>query len=182
MKTGVNPAKKEWTEEVLLSSNELLTVKRIASGKIYRELGGPTSWIVSDSQITFEDSAAPTWSGNLIPLYISHDNLSWNIVATSNTCEQWHALGAPNPPYLQFKSQNGGPWEEAPLDPNLIGREANLVTPPGPDDERETITIRDKKDRARGRNTKYKTILAYWGTKQDNFCQTGYETTQRNRS
>ena len=174
-------AQKEWTEEVLLSSNELLTVRRTASGKLYRELGGPTSWIVSHSQVTFENNDIPMWSGNLIPLYISHDGLSWNVVATSNTCEQWHDLGAPNPPYLQFRSEHGNPWEEAPLDPNLIGREANLATPPSRDDERETITIKEKIGRARGLTSKYKTILPYWGTEQDNFCQAGYKTAQRKK-
>ncbi|MFC0679787.1 hypothetical protein ACFFGH_18255 [Lysobacter korlensis] len=115
---------------------------------------------------------APRWRGPYVPLLLDYDaeNRTWSLITTVNMCEEWIALGRPNPPYIEFASRNGAPWQHVPLKDRFIGREANLLTDPSTEGEPDLVTPAYKREVNSRVAPMHRQIIPDRGPKQGNFC------------
>lgn len=172
-----NYAKNEWSEDVQISTEELVRVHRIAEGETYSEFGGVKSWDVKVNSLNVTDGQKikmfpPVWNGEYIPILLDYQAATeqWSLVTTPNTCEAWYALGKPNPPYIEYQSISGSAWKRVPVEGRLIGRETNLLTGPRVTGEPNFVGISEKIMRRRNAAPKYRSIIRVWGVQEDNFC------------
>jgi hypothetical protein len=142
-----------YEEQVQLATGEVIRVNRVIETAPMGELGGPGGWDAKYNSLSVVDARTPPppkWESEigLIPLLIDRDAKSegWYLVATFYTCEPWRALGKPKLPYAEFRS-SGEKWEQVPLSPELMGREANVLTTINFKGERSPVTLADKQAR-----------------------------------
>jgi hypothetical protein len=158
-----------WTEDVALQDGTFLVVKRTAQGKKLGEIGGSGGW--ENTQMTLEIESPkvatnpPIWSERWVPMLLDYDaqTKEWFVAATFYTCTDWYDLGRPKLPYIAYRT-NGGRWEQIPLNPELYGRKANLLTGPRSGGEPKRVTIEEKRLRSSGTAEKYKKVLDTWST------------------
>ena len=178
MLVGCDQANVRWSEEVRLGDGQMIVVRRTAQGKTYSELGGTGGW---RDPVQMSVSIAPTpagikpppeWRENYVPALLDYDpnRKAWSIVATFYYCETWHAMGRPIPPYIEYQSTSGGPWQRVPLEERLLDRETNLLTGPSTDGEPSLVTIESKDLNQRSAGPMYRRILRTWGREEDNNC------------
>ncbi len=108
---------------------------------------------------------------------------TWTMVVAVQTCQAWREAGSPKLPYIAYQISNhlerggnssefgeydirsyytiinGEKWEQIPLDKNLIGRKANILSFPKTEREFELITLPEKQKRAMPKELRYQTIL-----------------------
>jgi hypothetical protein len=143
-----------FNEEVQLSSGEIIEVSRTFTTQSRGEVGGPGGWEAKFNSIAIvRPSAAdnlPTWQSEagLIPIVLDRDsqNGEWYLVTTFFTCEAWYGLGRPKLPYAEFRLRSGQ-WQQVELSPQLIGREANVMTGVRSGSEPKLLTISAKSSR-----------------------------------
>lgn len=175
---GCDRASVKWSEEVRLADGQMIAVARTAQGKTYSELGGTGGWrepvemSIAITKVPGDIKPPPEWRGTYVPALLDYDDSdkSWSIVATFYYCETWHALGRPIPPYIEYQSVNGAPWQRVPLEERLIDREANMLTGPSAGGEPSLVTIEEKDKIQRGAMPMYQRILRKWGGNEGNNC------------
>lgn len=167
---------KTWTEEVYLENGDIIIAERAGHGKSLRQLGGPSSWFPREMSISIRPRGPtpipPEWRGPFDPVLLDYQPASnaWSIVTTFRTCEAWYAEGRPIPPYIQYRSVGGAPWQQVALESEFIGRETNMVTGPWSEDEGSTLTIAVKNSRRELISLKNRRILSAWGRDEYNNC------------
>lgn len=166
-----------WSEKVLLSNDLVVTSQRSAEGKTYSELGGPKSWDIKENSLEIANvpggiPVPPTWRGEYMPVLLDYQAAknTWSIVTAFNSCEAWHALGKPIPPYVEYQSASGSGWKEVPVEERLVGREANLLAGPKVTGESGVVSVSEKMLRKRAAAPVYRSVLRVWGAREDNFC------------
>lgn len=116
---------------------------------------------------------------------------TWTMVVAVQTCQAWREAGSPKLPYIAYQISNhlerggnssefgeynirsyytiinGEKWEQIPLDKNLIGRKANILSFPKTEREFELITLPEKQKRAMPKELRYQTILNHNDLKCD---------------
>jgi hypothetical protein len=160
-------------EEVLLSSGEIIEIDRTIKTQSLGEIGGSGGW---ESALNRFVISSPTRPGNppiwqseigLIPMVFDRDPDSgvWFVVATFYTCEAWYALGRPKLPYAEFRMHDGQ-WRKMPLEPKLVGREANVMTGVRSGGEPKLLTLAEKRVRNAEQKIapEYRKIAADWTT------------------
>lgn len=152
MSTGCSRMSLKWREEVRLSNGQLITVDRTAKGAITRDIAmRATGWKPKETTLRIRKSelgvqAPPVWRSILIPVVLDYDpaSSSWTVVATYLWCSTWYDMGRPASPYVQFVSSHGEPWRIVPLQPDWVGRRANLLTDIDPTGEPDLVREEDK--------------------------------------
>lgn len=159
----------KWKEQVQLLSGETIIVKRTAHGKSLGELGGPGGWEQSEMTLEIDDPAItekpPEWRFPYVPMLFDYDAAKheWFVVATFYTCKGWYDLGRPKLPYIEYRARQGK-WEVVPLEPELIGRKANLLTGVHSGGEPSMVTLDYKRKQDRDAAREYKLIVEEWHT------------------
>jgi len=158
----------QWTEEVQLASGEVIVVQRTVHAQSLGEIGGPGGW--ESEGMTLEiispqlPDKPPVWDFPYVPIVFDRDpqTQEWFVVATFYTCERWHELGKPKLPYAQWRARDGI-WQRTELNPELIGRKANVLTAIRSSGEPDH-TLKSKEDiMSDGRiASKYKRIYDGW--------------------
>lgn len=167
--TGCGKVDISWTEDVALQDGTLLVVKRGAQGKKLGEIGGSGGWETTQMTLEIESPKVatnpPIWSERWVPMLLDYDAPAkeWFVVATFYTCTDWYDLGRPKLPYIAYRT-NGGHWEQVPLNPELFGRKANLLTGPRSGGEPKRVTIEDKTLRDEHASKEYKQVVSSWHT------------------
>lgn len=178
MLAGCDRASVRWSEEVRLADGQIVVAYRTAQGRTYSELGGTGGWrdpvemSISITKSSGNIRPPPPWRDIYVPVLLDYDtsNKTWSLVATFYYCETWHALGRPIPPYIEYRSANGAPWQRVPLEERLIDQEANMLTGPSTDGEPSLVTVEGKERIQRSSTPMYKRILRTWGPEEDNNC------------
>ena len=130
-----NHSSLHFSEEVLLTSGEVLIVERKFQTKALGELAGPGGWTAEfNSFVIIEPTRAdnPTiWQSEigLIPILFDQEKESkeWYLVATFYMCETWRKIGKPNLAYVEFRFRDGQ-WRQTEFSLDHIGRNANVLT------------------------------------------------------
>jgi hypothetical protein len=131
-----------WKEQVELQSGEVITVKRTAKTKDFGEVGGPGGWENEGMTVQIvqplKADDPPVWDAKFVPLVFDREpgTNEWFIVATFISCSSWYELGRPKLPYTEFRLKDGR-WRQQPLSPQLIGRDANMLTHISSTDQRD---------------------------------------------
>jgi hypothetical protein len=123
-------------EEAVLPANRVVEVVRWSRLE-YRNETPRDNW-TDLPKVAFNGVSVPLqrggradWEGDgtLLPMAVTTDALSAYLVATPRDCAGYEAAGAPNPPYVFFRS-DGGQWQRitAAEFPSTIS-EANLLVP-----------------------------------------------------
>ncbi len=174
---GCGKVQLKWVEEVRLQDGRVLVVQRTATGTPRSELGGPQSWEQTEMSIAFDQAPAalalpPMWRAVYAPVLIDYDQTTrtWSLVVAFYRCETWYALGRPIPPYVEYQSIDGQPWQQVVFQERFIGRPANLLTGPRSNGEPGLVTIVDKEERRRSAAPIFKRVLRKWGSEEANFC------------
>ena len=171
---GAGPAKKTWEEEVLLSDGSVIWVQRKTSYVVGSPMGGGGGYISNlENTLTVPANpvapSPPVWHfESAAPMMLGYDKVkqTWYVVAIFYMCGTWVQWGWPMPPYRQYEVQNGQ-WVVVPLNPDLIGQNANLLTDiVGNKSKRVTIEDRIKLEWNSG--NEYKFVDDTWnGCKDD---------------
>lgn len=124
----------QWEIDVVLSDGSTVKVKQTAKSNtfgVYR----PHRDSLATKEYFFEIQDLPAkvhWQSKSIqPILIDKDPTTgtWFFVAPITDCTKYQAKEKPHPNYIQYNF-NGIEWSEAALNPNLIGRSANLLISP----------------------------------------------------
>lgn len=151
MLTLVGKVDANWREQVMLSSGDMITLQRRATGDAFG-MKQPTAWKVERMHIQILDAhgqpaAVPLWESRTFPIYLDFDrgSQSWIIVSEIVDCGLMYELGKPRLPYLQHVARKGaGSWAETPVDAKYFGKEVNLLTIPRSSGEPELLTLQEK--------------------------------------
>lgn len=152
-----------------MSSGQVMLIERTALGKKFGELGGTGGWESHQMSLEIKDQSVAhppaKWQERWVPMLIDQDAQSkeWFIVATFYTCTDWYDLGRPKLPYVEYRYRQGK-WQQLPLNQQLSGRVANLLTGPRADGESALVTIEDIRLRNDRAAPKFKKILSTWNT------------------
>lgn len=164
---GCNRMSESWKEEVRLSDGRLIVVKRTAKGTITRDIAmRATGWKPKETtlRIAQVEGAAkpPVWRSPLVPVVMDYDPASstWSVVATHMFCGTWYEMGRPTSLYVQYISVGGDAWRVVPLQPDWIGRQANLLTHIRPTGQPRLIREAYKETHWRQGSEQYKRISA----------------------
>jgi hypothetical protein len=168
---GCSRMSESWKEEVRLSDDRLIVVKRTAKGRITRDMAmRATGWIPRETTLRIAqiDGAAkpPVWRSVLIPVVMDYDPASstWSVVATYMFCDTWYDMGRPASPYVQYVSVSGEAWRVVPLQAGLVGRRANLLSHIRPTGESGLVREQYKEIRWRSSSKRFKSISTSWKT------------------
>ena len=159
----------KWREEVRLASGEVIFVARRAEGKRLGEIGGSGGWEATRMTLEIDQpkrpANPPVWSDRWVPMLFDFDpdTKEWFLVATFYTCTDWYDLGRPKLPYVQYRTRNGR-WEQVPLDTNLFGRPANLLTGVNAGGEPRLVSIEAKERRDGDADKTFLRIVDVWRT------------------
>jgi hypothetical protein len=121
-----------WTEDVLLSNGEIVTVKRHVVMSHPRALGGgfSSAKIYTTSSIEAAANLANfgIWSAPFVPIVLDKDPATgdWIVVASHDGCLPWLRNGLPRPPYWAFRFHAGG-WYRDAIPDSFLMRTANLL-------------------------------------------------------
>jgi hypothetical protein len=169
-----SPRSIHFTEQVQLSSGQIIHVERMYKVKLYAELGGPQAWKVTYTSLhiiepTFVDNPPPTWDSEtgLLPILLDkdHNDGRWTLLTTFDSCEAWYQLGRPKLPYAEFQVADHR-WQRVDFQDKWVGRSANVSTDVRGTDEPRLLTIAEKRRRNSepGIAPKYIQIVAKWTT------------------
>lgn len=168
---GCSRMSETWKEEVRLSDDRLIEVKRTAKGRITRDIAmRATGWIPEETTIRIPQldgyAKPPVWRSGLIPVVMDYDRASstWSVVATYMFCSTWYDMGRPESPYLQYISVDGEAWRVVPLQPGWAGRRANLQTHIRPTGVPPVLQEVDKELDWRDGSDQFKFISTTWKT------------------
>lgn len=158
----------EWTEEVRLSNNETVLVKRTAKLKANYIAGGGGGSINEGMTVEIVQPVRPDnpglWSARFVPLVFDRDAITgeWFMVATFFHCDSWNELGRPRLPYTEYRYRQGQ-WIQQSLSAGLIGTPANMFTGMGPSGVKN-LKVEDKTLLLENPavSPKYKTITDKW--------------------
>lgn len=159
-----------YSEEVQLATGDVIQIERVIKATPLGEIGGPGGWEVKFNSLRMTAGALvppPSWENadGLVPLLFDRVGSDWFLVATFYTCEAWYDLGRPKLPYAEFRVVSGA-WQPVPLAPELVGREANVLTEIPFDSKNHLLTVGQK--RARNADPtiapKYLKIVDHWTT------------------
>lgn len=160
-----------WSEEVLLPSEKVIVVKRSAKGEKLGEIGGSGGWEQKEMSVEIKGDligvfTPPIWRTAYVPVLLDYDagKNEWLIVATFYTCQGWLDLGKPALPYVEYRVVEKGQWLAVPLESDLFGRKANMLTGVRSDGEPSLVTVKDKTKRDKGAGDKYRSIVSQWHT------------------
>jgi hypothetical protein len=161
----------DWKEEVKLQSGEIIVVERTAKAKSFGELGGPGGWENMGMTVQIirpiKSDNPPPWDYKFVPLIFDRDpeTKEWFMVATFYTCASWLELGQPKLPYTEFRVKNDGQWHQQALNPDLIGREGNMLTRINSNGEADhTVASKEKINRNPAISLEYKKVIDRWAT------------------
>lgn len=124
----------QWSIDVVLSDRSTVKIKQKAKTNtfgVYR----PHRDSLATKEYFFEIQDLPAtahWQSKSIrPILIDKDPTTgtWFFVAPITDCTKYYAKEKPHPSYIQYIF-NGSEWNETTLNPNLIGRSANLLISP----------------------------------------------------
>ena len=167
--TACGNVKLFWSEEVVLSSGKLIVVKRGATGEKLGEIGGSGGWEQKEMWVEIKGEplgvfTPPTWRTAYVPMLLDYDAArnEWLIVATFYTCQGWTDLGKPKLPYVQYRVAEKGEWRAVPLESELYGRKANMLTGVRSGGEPSLVTVPDKTKRDRGAGESFRKIVSQW--------------------
>lgn len=114
--------------------------------------GQSKEYIESATALTLPEeqgrSPAPTWRGkeeHAILLDFDAARNEFVLVTLPASCPRYSEAGKPRPPYIEYRLRDGQ-WIRVTLDPELIGRHANLIVYPALW-EPEIISAQDKAER-----------------------------------
>ena len=168
---GCSRMSESWKEEVRLSDDRLIVVKRTAKGRIMRDMAMRATGLIpreTTLRIAQMDGAAkpPVWRSVLIPVVMDYDPAAstWSVVATYMFCDTWYDMGRPISPYVQYISVGGEAWRVVPLQRSLVGRRANLLTHIRPTGESGLVREQYKEFRWRSSSKRFKSISTSWKT------------------
>ena len=173
---GCDHASVRWSEEVQLTSGERVLTERTARGNTFSQPGGSSGWgrdvemTLAISNTATDIETPPEWRSPYAPVLLEYeaDSGAWVIIATFYYCEGWYELGRPMPPYIQFRSINGGAWEALPVQSHYLQRQTNLLAKPRTRGESNLVTREEKELRQRRAGERFQRILSHWG--QVNSC------------
>lgn len=158
-----------WSEEVALSSGKVIVVKRGATGEKLGEIGGSGGWEQKEMSVQIKGEALgmftpPIWRTAYVPMLLDYDaeKNEWLIVATFYTCQGWVDLGKPKLPYVEYRVAEKGEWRVVPLESELYGRKANMLTGVRSGGEPSLVTVPDKTKRGRGAGESFRKIVSHW--------------------
>jgi hypothetical protein len=164
---GCSRMSESWKEEVRLSDGRLIVVKRTAKGSITRDIAmRATGWKPEETtlRIAQVEGAAkpPVWRSPLVPVVMDYYPASstWSVVATHMFCGTWYEMGRPTSLYVQYISVGGDAWRVVPLQPDWVGRQANLLTHIRPTGQPRLIREAYKETHWRQGSEQYKRISA----------------------
>ena len=106
----------------------------------------------------------PTWRTAYVPMLLDYDaeKSEWLIVATFYTCQGWTDLGKPKLPYVEYRVAEKSEWRVVPLESELYGRKANMLTGVRSGGEPSLVTVPDKTTRDRGAGESFRKIVSQW--------------------
>ncbi len=158
-----------WSEEVVLSSSKTIVVKRGATGEKLGEIGGSGGWEQKEMWVEIKGEplgvfTPPTWRTAYVPMLLDYDaeKSEWLIVATFYTCQGWTDLGKPKLPYVEYRVAEKSEWRVVPLESELYGRKANMLTGVRSGGEPSLVTVPDKTTRDRGAGESFRKIVSQW--------------------
>jgi hypothetical protein len=128
--SSANQEERRWTEDVSLEDGTIVQIERHVIFDETNALGGGAANAVERKatlQFIGDLAALPPWDypRRALVLYRKKDIGTWIIVATSSSCEDWRADGAPYPPYWEYELLDGV-WRKVPLRQESVGRSPNL--------------------------------------------------------
>lgn len=102
---------REWEEEVKLHNGRIIIVKRTEVDKRtitdWQNPGG----ILKEARIRVADSVMVEWRGDIYPIALDVSGADVIVVIALGGGGQCVLYGNPNPPFVYFRSRQGGPWE-----------------------------------------------------------------------
>lgn len=121
-----------WEEEVLLSNHDLVIAD--FRGRYHDSWypGLPVQYRIHDLSLSIRGSALvkppPPWQGRLRPILIdrAQSGQGWIVVVMFDYCQDWHAMGRPAAPFLQYQYVDSA-WAQVPLSEEFLDRSANLL-------------------------------------------------------
>jgi hypothetical protein len=139
---------KRWMEDVKLDDGTIIQVQREVTFNESNALGGGAyNSVEQASTIHFTGNLEnfPPWSVPLLAhtLYKDTSTQEWVVVAITSSCDVWHARGAPNPPYWEYRLGSHG-WRQVPLSAASVGHRSNLLRRYQKDLPTGTITLSQK--------------------------------------
>lgn len=146
-------AQNKFTEDVRLSSGEVLVVERTHHYSITKPLGSAASYLLDSATVRLRGQQegqwlTGTWSEPLKVLLIDRDvrTNEYVIVATYETCAAYQEFGQPHPRYLEYRSR-GDTWRRVSLSDLTLGRHSNALVSVEPVGEVGHVTLEAKKFR-----------------------------------
>lgn len=144
-------------------------MKHTAKGEKLGEIGGPGGWEQKEMSVEVDSPPPgafkpPIWHTAFVPMLVDYDasRKEWLIVATFYTCQGWYDLGRPKLPYVQYRVQAGGQWTVVNLEPELIGRQANMLTGVRSGGEPSFLTLDMKKKRDDNAADRFLRVVDVW--------------------
>jgi hypothetical protein len=146
------PDTRSWTEEVELSSGEVISVARHEKYRSNTELGGwrKNVWIVT-SKLVIGDARiapppAPLEASELFLMRVDYDaaKRQWFVIGALEACTMAQPLAVGTWAYYEYIFENGR-WSRHPVRPEHIGLTSNLLISKSLADESEQVELADKR-------------------------------------
>ena len=119
----------KWTETVLLSSGETVSVHRVQRVEVHLTSEGRSGNLAKMATVTSDRDppAFPPWQAPMLPILLDRDpdTGAWVLIATMFLCDVWGRNGQPKPPYWGFRVVDGQ-WRRAGIPASFWDRPANL--------------------------------------------------------
>jgi hypothetical protein len=102
---------REWQEEVTLHDGKIVVVERKVIKEFTAALGAPP-YRHKESRIALANPIKVEWRGDLEPIAFDVSGgdafVVIDLIGKGGPCQQY---GNPNPPFVYFRSRDGGVWE-----------------------------------------------------------------------
>jgi hypothetical protein len=119
--------RKSWSEEVQIAAGEVIVVKRrMKLVKIYPELR--PVWTTRFEAMRLPDGVRFETEDRIVFVRLERGPRpgTWVLIGSPLYCEEFNKYGRPKPDYIQFEYVNGR-WTYRPVQPEFLGRQANLL-------------------------------------------------------
>jgi len=126
------PAELSWSEEVRLTSGEIILVDRREHYHTTRELAGYGELRVDSSDIVIHpagnNAPLPTVTVAEFPIVADYDALlaQWYVITLVDICEDAKQLNLGTRPYLEYRLRDGV-WSRAQIEAGRVGHPSNLL-------------------------------------------------------
>jgi hypothetical protein len=126
------PSELSWTEEVRLTSGEIILVDRRERYHTTSELAGYGELRVDSSDIVIRpagnNAPLPTVTVGEFPIVADYDPLlaQWYVITLVDICEDAKALNLGTRPYLEYRLRDGA-WSRAQIEAGRVGHPSNLL-------------------------------------------------------